>query len=324
MPRYSITESVGRHVQTVHSFADLEKHHPSSGRQSGREYETINGELEEVRHRGGHTFIKKDFILSQDTPGPVNIPAPVGGYVHYMHDDTNTVRIYDQPFGTPGATMQAQVLHVRSGNNVLSDGAHVKYGQALGQMGDTGSSGSIHAHVEAELGQFQRYISDINSGVIQPGVTPAASGEPAHVNSAQPDALLKEGARGAAIETLQNHLIQLGYTDAQGQPLVADSNFGPNTRHAVEAFQRDHHLSVDGKVGPDTSGAFDRALADPAMLSFADPRHPDHAMYQQGLTFVKAVDAAMGRASDIQSVNLAGHWCQRPKPTALRVSTRCV
>ena len=137
MPRYTITESVGRRVERVSRFEDLEKHRPSSGREPGRDYATIEGRLEEVRLQNGRTFVKKDFILSQDMPGPVYIPAPASGYVHHLNDSTNAIRLYDRPFGTPGALMLAQSLHMTRGTSP-PPGTFIEYGAPLGQMGDTG------------------------------------------------------------------------------------------------------------------------------------------------------------------------------------------
>lgn len=259
MSRYTITESVGSSVLPVHSYEDLHKHHPSAGRQPNREYGTIHGEFEEIRHADGRTFIKKDFILSQDSRGPVEVPAPVSGYAHFLHDAYNTVQIYDKPYGTPGAKREGQALHMVRGSSPFAEGAHVSYGQPLGEMGETGSPGSIHAHVELEVGQFQRYIRDINDGTIRPGVTPR--GASADQSAAVGGDALADGSRGTAVTERQKHLATLGYTDAQGQPLKPDGAFGPATQHAVEAFQHDHRLSVDGKVGPQTDAAIDQALA---------------------------------------------------------------
>lgn len=259
MSRYTITESVGSRVLPVHSYEDLHKHHPSAGRQPNREYGTIHGEFEEIRHADGRTFVKKDFILSQDARGPVEIPAPVSGYAHFLHDDYNTVQIYDKPYGTPGARREGQVLHMVRGSSSFAEGAHVSYGQPLGEMGQTGSPGSIHAHVELEVGQFQRYIRDINDGTIRPGVVPRGGSADQSVPVDRD--VLGDGSRGAAVVELQKQLSTLGYTDARGQPLQPDGAFGPATQHAVEAFQRDHRLTVDGKAGPQTDAAIGQALA---------------------------------------------------------------
>jgi putative chitinase len=196
------------------------------------------------------------------------------------------------------------------GSSSFAEGAHVSYGQPLGEMGQTGSPGSIHAHVELEVGQFQRYIRDINDGTIRPGVIPrgGSAEQPVPVDGA----VLAYGSRGAAVVELQKHLATLGYTNAQGQPLKSDGAFGPATRQAVEAFQRDHQLTVDGKVGPQTQGALERALRDHAAqkattggMLLSDPRNPDHALYEQALAQVKRIDEAMGRPSDEHTQRLA-------------------
>jgi len=54
------------------------------------------------------------------------------------------------------------------------------------------------------------------------------------------------------VSELQQHLRDLGYTDSKGKPLAVDGDFGRDTRNAVEAFQHDHNLTIDGKAGPKT------------------------------------------------------------------------
>ena len=86
MPNYVITESVGDTVEQVNSYADLEKHHPSSGLEDGRDYLTINRKLEEVRLNRPEPHVKKDFIID-----PPTIPAPVSGTIRNLNDDYNTM-----------------------------------------------------------------------------------------------------------------------------------------------------------------------------------------------------------------------------------------
>lgn len=58
---------------------------------------------------------------------------------------------------------------------------------------------------------------------------------------------ISEGATGSAVSWAQYLLVRrtLSYTDIDGV-------FGPKTKAAVEEFQRDSHLVVDGIVGPHT------------------------------------------------------------------------
>lgn len=78
-------------------------------------------------------------------------------------------------------------------------------------------------------------------------------------HKARSPALLKLGAQGEAVRELQHQLGRIGYRDIDGS-LHADGAFGDRTRHAVEAFQYDYGLIVDGIVGPKTWAALKHAL----------------------------------------------------------------
>jgi peptidoglycan hydrolase-like protein with peptidoglycan-binding domain len=67
-------------------------------------------------------------------------------------------------------------------------------------------------------------------------------------------AQLRSGASGAEVKALQQRLHELGY-----QVQEADGEFGPETHHAVVAFQKVNRLGRDGVVGPVTR----RALRQP-------------------------------------------------------------
>ena len=54
--------------------------------------------------------------------------------------------------------------------------------------------------------------------------------------------LLKKGAKGETVKTLQTMLNKFGYN------LVVDGDFGKNTYNAVTAFQKAHTVNVNGKV----------------------------------------------------------------------------
>ena len=120
---------------------------------------------------------------------------------------------------------------------------------------------------------------------------------------------LDQENHGTAVRKLQSKLAGLGYSGAHGHPLQPDGKFGPDTRHAVEAFQRDHQLAIDGKVGPQTRGALE-ALSNSrngqSSPSLADPAHPDHALFGQARQQVHRIDTDMGRVPDQHSNNLAG------------------
>ncbi len=73
---------------------------------------------------------------------------------------------------------------------------------------------------------------------------------------------LSVGARGPAVADLQRKLAAAGFPSGP-----ADGVFGPMTRNAVLAFQRAHHLAVDGIAGPQTMGALRGAPSASAPVS---------------------------------------------------------
>ena len=165
--KYKIVEAVGGSIQNVNSYQDLEKHHPSSGIEAGRNYGTVGGEFEEIRNTGdGRTLVKKDFVL-MDNKGSqaANIPAMAAGFVKVLNDATNTVQIYADKEMTK---LVGQSLHQRSVD--VKTGDYVRYGQTLGKQGDVGSPGAVHAHVELEVTAFRQYIQDLLDGTFE-GVT---------------------------------------------------------------------------------------------------------------------------------------------------------
>ena len=104
---------------------------------------------------------------------------------------------------------------------------------------------------------------------------------------------------------MQKNLIVLGYTGANGHAIKADGDFGLNTKHAVEAFQRDHHLVVDGIAGPKTLEAIRHPAQASKVPGLDNAANPDHGLYLQAQKAVHELDAHLGRTPDQQSNNLA-------------------
>lgn len=69
---------------------------------------------------------------------------------------------------------------------------------------------------------------------------------------------LSYGMQGEAVKTMQERLIEQGYSLA---PYGADGHFGAVTLAAVRLFQRREGLAVDGIVGPKTWAALEGANA---------------------------------------------------------------
>ena len=67
-----------------------------------------------------------------------------------------------------------------------------------------------------------------------------------------PGYLIKQGARGSDVRTMQQYLRDISRVYSQVPTIEADGIFGPKTLAAVRAFQRLFGLTVDGIVGPRT------------------------------------------------------------------------
>ena len=88
-----------------------------------------------------------------------------------------------------------------------------------------------------------------------PGVKPAAGQSTAEMAGV---VTLAQGSSGEAVTALQTDLKALGFLTT-----AADGDFGPLTKHAVQAFQRVHGLSDDGIAGLKTGMAIEAALHPP-------------------------------------------------------------
>jgi len=116
------------------------------------------------------------------------------------------------------------------------------------------------------------------------------------------DRVLHQSNGGHNAQELQQMLSRLGYRNPDGSILSVDGDFGPNTRHAVESFQREHGLSVDGVAGKDTLAMVAATQANP----FTNPYHPHHALYQQALHQVHAEESRRHIHPGRHSERLAG------------------
>ncbi len=146
-----------------------------------------------------------------------------------------------------------------------------------------------------------------------------AIGQSTHVRAPAQHAaeLLQRGDKGDAVGEIQSELRDLGYKDHKGNPITADRSYGNDTKAAVEAFQKDHGLGIDGVAGPTTQKTLKEQvqaqtdaqsmhpdLAKSYLLS--DPAHPANGLYSQVYGKLSELDASLGRTPDQRTANLAG------------------
>jgi putative chitinase len=115
-----------------------------------------------------------------------------------------------------------------------------------------------------------------------------------------------------SLRHVQELLNERGYRGSAGTPLDEDGRMGPQTRRAIEAFQRDNGLQVDGIAGRNTLRALEQPQAHdvppttPTGWRLDDPAHAGNVLYKQALAGVERLDVAQGRTSDDVSRQFAG------------------
>lgn len=205
---------------------------------------------------------------------------------------------YDNQFGSMGP----QFINYLAGNAEKLQGGTI-------QAGDPPTRADVQTFVDATKYGIQSPAAvtsrdeRFDTAMSQLGI--AQTHAPSHGSPTTPGAqagsgVLVNGAKGDEVQAMQQKLADLGYTGKDGAPLVADGHFGPGTLQAVQQFQRDHQLTVDGKAGNGTLGALDAAsqqrqqqaepAAPAAAPSMATPGHADHPRYQQVVEKLQALE----------------------------------
>ena len=127
-----------------------------------------------------------------------------------------------------------------------------------------------------QLGQRLRGLSGTRDHLATPDLS-IANGIPAYLTPRQSnsgsqasestpvtafsDGRFNAGDTGIGVQMLQARLAALDYPGRNDQALVADADFGPNTKHAVTLFQKDHGLLQTGAADMDTLRAIESATS---------------------------------------------------------------
>lgn len=282
------------------------------------------------------------------------------GYVHLTHD-YNYAK-FDKLLGLNGEMVRnpdmakqpeiaAKVLVVgmRDGlftgkplDRYIDNDSHDVYNARRVVNGVTPSKPwSVKAAKECEeyAGNWERRVPDLIESVKRDGVDlkhSVTSGSTSHQVSKSNDGKLEQGERGEQVKQLQGQLAQLGAVGRDGRPLHADGAFGGNTKYAVEQFQREHGLQIDGVAGQQTQAALAKALtqaapkqpehnaapAAPAQAAssplLSDPRHPDNAMYNGAVSKLEALGERGGFANRKELEQAAGQIVFESKVSGLQ------
>jgi peptidoglycan hydrolase-like protein with peptidoglycan-binding domain len=155
-----------------------------------------------------------------------------------------------------------------------------KHGASLTVDGDFGP---------ATLSAVETYQADHGlspDGIVGPNTKAALDSEGATVppaisiTSSSCPTDMSEGEINGCVTDLQQLL------NANGAHLAIDGDFGPATLSAVETYQADHGLSVDGIVGPDTKDALTGAAPPPGN----NPLPPSQATLTAIVNYATAIE----------------------------------
>jgi peptidoglycan hydrolase-like protein with peptidoglycan-binding domain len=132
--------------------------------------------------------------------------------------------------------------------------------------------------------------------------------DPDFINAAENDPPLMKGDMSPAVGILQQALIELGYplpksTQVYGRP---DSDYGSETKAAVQAFQRAHGLAgeADGRVGRNTLAKLDQRMV---LLGKPKPGLPPLPS-GPAIDPLAAEVVAILREPNVQMINFSYEW----------------
>ncbi|OAX87136.1 carboxypeptidase [Xanthomonas nasturtii] len=237
--------------------------------------------------------------------------------------------VHDNPNGKVSSVLSVDVI---KGNSSLYGDGNITNAQAYAAMGRKMDQYAVYANsVGNSLPDRNSIEANRRAALSHPieGASPKS-----HAGPSPHDGKLEQGERGEQVKQLQGQLAQLGATGRDGKPLHADGDFGGNTKYAVEQFQREHGLQVDGVVGRHTQDALDQVLsqhtakqaeqkvipAAPVQASsplLSDSRHPDNAMYNGAVSKLEALGERGGFASRKELEQAAGQIVFESKVSGL-------
>tara|TARA_R110002126_G_scaffold291771_1_gene457523 strand:- start:4087 stop:4947 length:861 start_codon:yes stop_codon:yes gene_type:complete len=216
------------------------------------------------RERGGHLGI--DIFAPKGTPLVACVNGEIYGIKLGISVGGNTVNIK----GDDGKNYY--YAHLDSVNNELEEGDKINKGEFLGTVGNTGSASGSHPHLHFSIykGNYRRGSIDpweyLNSTLNKEEITVIDKNDVIEkvdgkvvtgeiyiddiLDNMDNSELISVGSKGDGVKEIQEILLDLDYELPE---YGADSIFGSETKEAVEDFQTDREIEVDGIVGIETS-----------------------------------------------------------------------
>ena len=139
-------------------------------------------------------------------------------------------------------------------------GLYIGGGEVIEAAG--AKSGVIKSKITDKKWTFYGQLKDVNyadCGIGDPAYYERPSTGTVQAPAATSKPTLRHGSKGEAVIELQSALVKLGYGLG---PCGIDGDYGRATAAAVETFQYDRKIGIDGICGPNTWAEIDKALAE--------------------------------------------------------------
>ncbi|MFD2638402.1 M23 family metallopeptidase [Piscibacillus salipiscarius] len=166
-----------------------------------------------------------------------------------------------------GETWESVYAHMRDGSRKVHVGDHVKQGQVIGVMGNTGHSFGQHLHFELHKGNWNINKTD--------AVNPEKYlGRNLYAANLKVDGLWGSiTTRGLqeALGTVEDGIISDQYKNDVTKMIVSGITFGQGGSLVIRALQRKIGAAVDGYLGPETVRKLQRYLGTPVDGVISDP-----------------------------------------------------
>ncbi len=223
-------------------------------------YDALSGEYEKIGSTTGTSYT--DSTVDSGTAYKFKIRAYI---------KTNSRTFYSASYSSVLSVTTSGEAATRKGYVKITDGflnirksasssadviAQLENGTALTILGTSGDWYKVSVTVSGEKITGYGHKDYIKIGTY----TPPSSDEPddpvkEKCPYEEPDVTLRQGDSGEGVRWLQWYLYKLSYLKQSD----IDGSFGPTTLAAVEKFQTDKNLTVDGLVGSGTRGALKSA-----------------------------------------------------------------
>ncbi len=147
-------------------------------------------------------------------------------------------------------------LNIRKSASTSADVvAQLSQGYSLTILGTSGDWYKVSFSFNGETVTGYGHKDYIKIGTYTGGSTAPDEPEKEKCPYTEPEVTIRQGDSGESVRWVQWYLYELGYLKESD----IDGSFGPTTLSAVEKFQTDKNLDVDGLVGSGTRGALKTA-----------------------------------------------------------------